>query len=75
MYLFTVMVNIYHNGVIAFNRGKASDEVYTDCLSGAFQNVVWLKYGARVSSGFGPLAVVTSRNVFLYEGSHTRPPI
>ena len=74
-------VPVYCNGQYipqwrhSLRRGEASDEIYADRLPGAFWNVVWLKYGARVSNGFGPLAVVTSCDVFLYEGSHTGPPI
>ena len=68
VHLFTVMINIHHNGIIPFNKGETSNEIHTNCLPGAFWNVVRLKCGARVSGRLSPLTVITSCDIlFLWK--------
>ena len=63
MHLFTIMINIHHNGVIPFDKREISDEVHINCLPEAFWNVVRLKCGARVSGRLSPLTVITSCDI------------
>jgi hypothetical protein len=75
MYLFAIMINVYHDGVVLPNVRQASDKIYADSLPWFLRDIMWLKYQTQVLSGLHSLASVAARDKFLHESGHAQPPI
>jgi hypothetical protein len=75
MYLLAVMVSVYDNCIVPFNRGEAGDEVDPYCLPWALWDLVRLEYRAWMTGWFDPLTGVAPCHVLVHEGSQSWPPI